>query len=246
VSDIVSWPGPPQPEPEPEPARARRRRRAARSVGGDLRAGLIFLGALVLAGPLLGLLWAALAPRLDVAAATGGSETAFTAQADIDATFGFICLGAGVLAGALARWRSPDGGWPVATGLAGGGLAGSLLAGWVGHAVRSPSAVHQLPPDASSYLVGLVEMRVRSHGLYLVLPAVALLVLALSLWLPNGWSQPNQPGDTGALAPDELFAAATGFRPVPASSAGDPAPPVTQPPPDPGQPPPDRQATWND
>jgi hypothetical protein len=195
--------------------------------GGDLRAGLVCLSALVVAGPLLGLVWAAAAPRLDVAAGIGGSETAFTAQADIDATFGFICLGAGIVAGALTRWRAPDGGWPVAVGLGGGGLAASLLAGWVGHLVRSPGVLHQLPSHTSGYVVGLVDLRVRSHGLYLVLPVVALLVLALSLWLPNGWAPAG--GDELAAedrpaAPDEVFAAASAFRPASALPAVDPLP----------------------
>lgn len=188
----------------------------AHVAGGDLRAGLAFLLGLTVAGPLLGLLWAAIAPRLDVAAGISGSETAFTAQADIDATFGFICLAAGIVAGVLARWRAADAGWPVPVGLAGGGLAGSLLAGWIGHLVRSPGALHQLPPHAPAYVVGLVDVKVRATGLYLVLPVTALVVLAFALWLPAALRRrPDAPvaEADGPSAPDETFAAAAAFRP---------------------------------
>jgi hypothetical protein len=208
------------------------RRPAGLRTGGDLRAGLVCLSALVVAGPLLGLVWAAVAPRLDVAAGIGGSETAFTAQADIDATFGFVCLGAGIIAGALARWRAPDGGWPVGVGLGGGGLAASLLAGWVGHLVRSPGVLHRLPPHTSGYIVGLVDLRVRSHGLYLVLPFVALLVLALSLWLPNGWAPAGRAepaAEDRPAAPDEVFAAASAFRPATALPPAGPLPEAAPP-----------------
>jgi len=185
----------------------------------DLRAGLVFLLALTVAGPLLGLLWAAIAPRLDVAAGISGSETAFSAQADIDATFGFICLGTGLIAGVAARWRAADGGWPVPVGIAAGGLAGSLLAGWIGHLVRSPGALRQLPPHAPAYVAGLVDFKVRATGLYVVLPATALVVLAVALWLPAALTRrgdaPGEPADVPA-APDETFAAAAAFRPKPA------------------------------
>jgi hypothetical protein len=201
----------------------------ARVAGGDLRAGLAFLLGLTVAGPLLGLLWAAVAPRLNVAAGISGSETAFTAQADIDATFGFICLAAGIVAGGLARWRAADAGWPLPVGLAGGGLAGSLLAGWIGHLVRSPGALHQLPPHAPAYVAGLVDVKVRATGLYLVLPVTALLVLALALWLPAALLRrpvaPDAPvaEADGQSAPDEAFAAAAAFRPAVLPPAEPPA-----------------------
>ncbi|WP_045880143.1 hypothetical protein [Pseudofrankia sp. DC12] len=233
------------------PGRLRSRLAAFELAGGDLRAGLAFLLGLTAAGPLLGLLWAAVSPRLDVTAGISGSETAFTAQADIDATFGFICLAAGIVAGALARWRAADGGWPVPVGLAGGGFAGSLLAGWIGHLVRSPSVLHKLPPHAPAYVAGLVDVKVRATGLYLVLPVTALLVLAFALWLPVALvRRPNVPGPGPGEQPatDEAFAAASAFRPAvlpPSELPGDgrssngvaPAVDATAPPGQPASPP---------
>jgi hypothetical protein len=202
------------------PGRRRARDRArdwsaatANLAGGDVRAGLAFLLGLTAAGPLLGLLWAAISPRLDVAAGISGSETAFTTQADIDATFGFIGLAAGIVAGVIARWRAADGGWPVPLGLAGGGLVGSLLAGWIGHLVRSPAALRHLPPHAPAYVAGLVDVKVRATGLYFVLPATAVIVLAVAIWLPAAVvrRRPEPPGPEAA--PGDAFAAASAFLP---------------------------------
>ncbi|MBL7500380.1 hypothetical protein I6A84_13200 [Frankia sp. CNm7] len=181
-----------------------------------LRAGLVCLLGLTLAGPLLGLLWAAVSPRLDLTAAISGSETAFAAQGDIDATFGFICLGAGVVAGLLARWRAADAGWPVPVALGLGGGAGSLIAGAVGHAIRSPDVLDKLPDGANDYVIDLVDMKVRAPGLYLVLPVVALLVLALTLWLPAPWPPRRRASRTPPeeQEPDAVFATASAFRPV--------------------------------
>jgi hypothetical protein len=150
---------------------------------GDLLAGLICLLAMVAVGPLLGLLWAASAPHLDVRAVLAGSEAAFGAQGDIDAYFGLICMVGGVVGGLLALWRGRDAAWPVPVGLTIGGLGGSLLAGVVGHAVRGGGVRHQLPAGAGSYVISLVDFRVRSHGLYAVMPAVAVLVLTIGLWV---------------------------------------------------------------
>jgi len=206
--------------------------RAIDGSDGGLRQGLVFLLALTAAGPLLGLLWAAISPRLDVAAGISGSETAFSTQADIDATFGFICLGTGLIAGVAARWRAADGGWPVPVGIAAGGVAGSLLAGWIGHLVRSPGALRQLPPHAPAYVAGLVDFKVRATGLYMVLPATALVVLAVALWLPAALTRrgaPGEPADAPA-APDETFAAAAAFRPKPAPAETGGATPAAYPP----------------
>ncbi|OHV40595.1 MULTISPECIES: hypothetical protein [Pseudofrankia] len=197
-----------------------------------VRAGIVCLLALTAAGPLLGLLWAATAPHLDVAASISGSENAFTTQADIDAIFGFICLGAGIAAGVLARLKAADGGWPVPVGLTVGGFAGSLLAGWIGHLIRSPGVLDKLPPNAGNYVIDLVDMRVRATGLYLVLPVVALLVLALSLWLPAPWPRGRGWGGTDELVaepgapaePDAVFAAASAFQPPPLPFADDEPP----------------------
>jgi hypothetical protein len=165
--------GPGQPSGADGPARTRT---------GDLAAGGVCLAVTAAVGPLLGLLWAASAPRISVPAVLAGNEAAFGAQGGVDIYFLFICLVAGVIAGVAAFWRGRDAGWPVPVGLALGGFAGSLLAGAVGHAVRSGSVRTKVPSGAGALAVQLVDFRVRTHGLYLVMPASALLVLAILLW----------------------------------------------------------------
>ncbi|MCL9757940.1 hypothetical protein [Frankia sp. AiPa1] len=147
-----------------------------------------------MAGFPLGLLWAAAAPHLNMAGVLAGNESAFAVQSDIDARFGLICAVAGVIGGGVALWRARDAGWPVPLGLAAGGLGGALITGWIGHLRRSAGALHGLPANASSVLVDLVDVRVRAHGLYLVMPVAALAVFALGLWLASlkvssGWGR---------------------------------------------------------
>ncbi|SNQ47571.1 conserved membrane hypothetical protein [Frankia canadensis] len=151
----------------------------------SLLAGLICAAAMAVAGFPLGLLWAAVAPHIDLANALAGNESAFAVQSDVDARFGLICVVAGVIGGAAAFWRVRDAGWPVPLGLAAGGFGGALIAGWIGHLRRSSAALHGLPKDASPVLVDLVDVRVRAHGLYLVMPVAALVVLAVALWVTS-------------------------------------------------------------
>ncbi|EIV93159.1 hypothetical protein [Frankia sp. QA3] len=189
---------PTSPLPSP-PARLRWRV----PLGGrpDLLAGLICAVAMVVVGFPLGLLWAAVAPHLDITGALHGNESAFAVQSDIDARFAMICAIAGLVGGLLAFWRARDAGFPVPLGLAAGGIGGALIAGWIGHLRRSPDLLHSLPPNASPVLVDLVDLRVRAHGLYLVMPVVALGAFAIGLWATSrpsrrpraGGSQPPHP-----------------------------------------------------
>ncbi|EFC79090.1 hypothetical protein FrEUN1fDRAFT_7794 [Parafrankia sp. EUN1f] len=169
---------PPQSMPPPQSMRAR------------LLAGAVCALAMVVVGPLLGLLWAACAPHLDVEAVLAGAMSVFSVQSTVDAYFAMICAVAGVIGGLVTYWRAADAGWPVAVGLGAGGVAGSLLAGEVGRLRRSDAALDSLPPNATDLLRDLADFHVRATGLYLVLPGVALLVLALALWAGGttfGW-----------------------------------------------------------
>jgi hypothetical protein len=140
---------------------------------------------MVAVGPLLGLVWAATAPKLDVASVLAGSSAELGVQSGIDVYFGLITAVAGVVAGLLTFWRAADAGWPVPAGLAAGGCAGALLAGWVGHRIRSPGLLDALPADANAVVIDLVDMRVRADGLYLAYPTAALVVLALLIWVSS-------------------------------------------------------------
>jgi hypothetical protein len=153
---------------------------------------------MVAVGPLLGLLWAATAPKLDVAAVVAGHTAELGVQSEIDIYFGLVTAVAGVVGGLLAFWRAADAGWPVPAGLAAGGCAGALLAGWVGHRVRSPGLLDALPAGADPVVVDLVDMRVRAGGLYLAYPTAALVVLALLIWVSS------MRGHIRETSPDDL------------------------------------------
>jgi hypothetical protein len=161
---------------------------------GDLWAGAACFGGMLVAGPLLGLLWAATAPRISVRDVLGGSEAAFDAQGGVDMYYLMIFLVGGIIGGVLAFWRGRDAGWPVPVGLALGGIAGSVLGGVVGHALRSGSVRSQIPSGTSSLAVQLVDFRVRSHGLYAAMPTAALFVLVILLWLAVRTGRPESSG----------------------------------------------------
>jgi hypothetical protein len=181
---------------------------------------------MAIAGFPLGLLWAAAAPHLDVTGALHGNESAFAVQSDIDARFALICAVAGLVGGLVAFWRARDAGFAVPLGLAAGGLGGALIAGWIGHLRRSPGLLHSLPTNASPVLVDLIDLRVRAHGLYLVMPVVALGVFAIGLWAtsrprrgPRG-ERPTAPGSGGAVpGPADAVPGPAGGSSGPQSSA---------------------------
>jgi hypothetical protein len=97
----------------------------------------------------------------------------------------------------LAFWRGRDGGWPVPVGLASGGIGGSVLAGWIGHLLRSARVIAQLPDGANGLAVQLVDFRLRSSGFLFVLPALSLVVLAVLSWVATFLAPP-----VPALAPE--------------------------------------------
>ena len=176
ADDPFGFAPPPAPPPESRLRRLVRDHRAG-------FAGLLCALGMVAVGPLLGLVWALLAPRFDLSAGLAGAESAFAVQSSIDVCFGVVCAVGGALAGVLAFWRAAGAGWPVPVGLAVGGVIGARIAGRVGHAIRSPELMEALPEHASDLLVSLVDFQVRAEGLYLVLPGAALVVLAVLLWL---------------------------------------------------------------
>ncbi|MCM3924831.1 hypothetical protein ND748_24600 [Frankia sp. AiPs1] len=222
-------------EPSPtSPLPARSRRPLSLDVRPGLIAGLICAAAMAIAGFPLGLLWAVAAPHLDVTGALHGNESAFAVQSDIDARFALICAVAGLVGGLVAFWRARDAGFAVPLGLAAGGVGGALVAGWIGHLRRSPDLLHSLPPNASPVLADLVDLRVRAHGLYLVMPVVALGVFAIGLWAtsrprrgPRG-ERPPAPGPGGA---EPGPAAASSGPPSPADITASRAPARAEAPP---------------
>ena len=152
-------------------------------VSHDVRAGLLTVAVTVLVGAPVGLLWAALAPRvlIDV---DGDDVQVVDAYADgfiaVDAWFFGAVVVAGLVGGVLAWWLSADRGPGVVLGLAVGGLAAAWIAGRVGGEVDR-TTVEQL---VASGVQGRRELAVqlRSTSALLGWPIASLLAfLALSV-----------------------------------------------------------------
>lgn len=159
----------------------------------DLVTAAVVAVVMAVAGVALGLLWSVTAPKVDLTAAFKGSESAFDAQAGVDVHFAFFSGLFGLALGFLAGWRARHAAWPLAVGLAVGGLGGSLIAGVVGHAMRSSDVLDDLPPDATQRGRDLVDFMLRAHGFYFVLPAAALFAYLLVVFFATKPEPPELP-----------------------------------------------------
>ncbi len=149
----------------------------------DVRAGLLTIAVTVLVGAPVGLLWAALAPRVTVEV-TGEDVQVLDTYRDgfiaVDAWFFAAVVVAGLVGGVLAWWLGADHGPGVVLGLVVGGLAAAWIASRVGGEVDRLT-VRQL---LESGVQGRRELAVqlRSTSALLGWPIASLLAfLALSV-----------------------------------------------------------------
>lgn len=148
----------------------------APAVGSGLLHGARVVAALVLTGVAVGVVWWLVAPRAQVRIESDGGyfldphPEQYVAG---DAVFGLISLAAGLVAGILV-WRfSRRRPMAAVVGLAAGGLAGALVARWVGlylGRVDEQALVHE--PTGS---IVSVALSLTAVGLVLVLPLAALV-----------------------------------------------------------------------
>ena len=149
----------------------------------DVRAGLLTVAVTVLVGAPVGLLWAALAPRVTVEVA-GEDVQVLEATSDgfiaADAWFFAAVIVAGLVGGVLTWWLGDDHGPAVVLGLVLGGLAAAWIAGRVGGEVDRVS-VQQLV-DSGVQGRRQLAVRLRSTSALLGWPIASLLAfLALSV-----------------------------------------------------------------
>ena len=149
----------------------------------DVRAGLLTVAVTVLVGAPVGLLWAALAPRV-VVEVDGDDVQVVDAYRDgfiaVDAWFFAAVAVAGLVGGVLAWWLGRAHGPGVVLGLAVGGLAAAWIASRVGGEVDRAS-VRQL---VEAGVPGRYELaaQLRSTSALLVWPLASLLAhLSLSV-----------------------------------------------------------------
>lgn len=131
--------------PRPEAGPSRWRHDVARALG--------VVVASVLLGAPAGLLWSAVAPRLQVTVTDKGLETAdlegSKAFIGADGSYLLVMLGVGLVCGLLAWFFARKGGpWTVA-GLTVGGVLAALVAARVGLQPGAHRAIQALAPDSS-------------------------------------------------------------------------------------------------
>ncbi|MFD9453662.1 hypothetical protein ACFWBC_11290 [Streptomyces sp. NPDC059985] len=156
----------------------------------DIRDGAAVTLVVGVAGVLLGLLWAWLAPRAQYVSngeAVFLRDTESEARIGADGTFFLLALGFGVLSAvAVFLWRR-RGGVPLVIGLTLGACFASL-AGWRLGLLLGPSA--NLPAAAAAAGKGVpfdAPLQLLAHGVLLVWPmtAVALHLGLTALWSPR-------------------------------------------------------------
>lgn len=149
----------------------------------DTFAAVVTTVFVALAGPVAGLVWAALGPQLSIPRVVAGSEAAFRTQLGADVSFLAVGVVAGIVCTAVAmagfRGRGPG----VLVGLAVGGLAAAFIADRVGYLVHHESTVTALRAvgaTPSGSLVSLLDFRVRALGVVTAWPLTSVIVHAFS------------------------------------------------------------------
>lgn len=112
---------------------------AASRLPSDTAAGVVAAVVIVLLGAPVGLLWATVAPRVQLIVRGPGdavfAERASQAFVDADVAFGALTLVAGLACGALAAWLGRRHGPGVVVGLLAGGLLAAYVAARTGERV---------------------------------------------------------------------------------------------------------------
>jgi hypothetical protein len=142
----------------------------------DARAGVLTAVGVVLLGAPLGLLWAAVAPRVEVVVAAGGATRLAEPASDgfiaVDGAFLALVLVAGVLSGVVAWWLGRRHGPGVVVGLVVGGLLAAEVASRTGALVDAGEARAAL--EAGREGVVALSVRLRSEPARLGWPVAAL------------------------------------------------------------------------
>jgi hypothetical protein len=150
----------------------------------DVRAGLLTVAVTVLVGAPVGLLWAALAPRVMIEV-TGDDVQVLDTYADgfiaVDAWFFAAVVVAGLVGGALAWWLGADHGPAVVLGLVVGGLAAAWIAGRVGGEVDRTTVQQLLASGVQGRRELAVQLRATSALLgWPIASLVAFLALSVA------------------------------------------------------------------
>lgn len=153
----------------------------------ELRDFFLIAAYVVLAGPVVGLVWSATGPKVDLLRALSGSSEAWRAEAGADVHFGLICIAAGAVCAAVAVVLRLEGPGAI-TGLAAGGLGAAFVADRVGYLFNRGDTLDLL--HAHSVSLSLLSQfgidpffKVRALGVVVAWPIAALVVYVSALSL---------------------------------------------------------------
>lgn len=152
----------------------------ARDNRSELVTGLLVAAYAIVLGPVAGLVWAALAPKLSIAALRAGSSVTFQAQIGADAWFLLVGGVAGAVVVLLAVAFVGEPGPGVTLGAAIGGLGAAFVADRVGYLSERAATTHALlgaHPDGS--VISEIDFRLRALGVVTVWPIASLAVVGL-------------------------------------------------------------------
>jgi hypothetical protein len=138
-------------------------------------------------GPVVGLIWTAVSPKLSISALLANSDGVFHAQIGADAWFLLVGGLAGVLSALVAwlvhRWvlqRHLSAG--VAVGLAVGGALAAIIADRVGYLYErgvTSEALRAIGANPAGSAIAEIDFRIRALGVLTVWPLAALVVLGI-------------------------------------------------------------------
>jgi len=153
----------------------------------ELRDFLLITVYVVLTGPIVGLLWSASGPKLDLFRALAGSGEAWRAEDGADVHFGLLCVAAGAVCAAIAVLLRMDGPGAL-TGLAVGGLGAAFVADRVGYLLNRGDTLDLLHARAVPLRllsdVGIDPFfKVRALGVVVAWPMAALVIYVSALAL---------------------------------------------------------------
>ena len=133
-------------------------------------------------GPVVGLVWGAVAPKLSVPALAANSDASVHALIGADAWFLLVGGLAGALVTLVAVAFVGEPGPGVTAGLAAGGMVAAVIADRIGYLSQrgaTSDALRALGAHPGGALISEIDFRVRALGVLTVWPIASLAVVGL-------------------------------------------------------------------
>ena len=146
----------------------------------ELVTGVLVAMYAVVLGPVAGLVWAALAPKVSIPALRAGSGATFQAQIGADAWFLLVGGLAGVVVALVAVGFAGEPGPGLVVGATVGGLTAAFVADRIGYLSELSATKHALlGAHPSGAVISEIDFRLRALGVVTVWPLASLVVVGL-------------------------------------------------------------------